>query len=118
MFYYSWAIFCSSRKLQAKMGVAKYQALLRDVPAYNEQHHELATALADWDRELVKATEFLEQAMDILNRKGTQLGEGDLSVTRPPPMARISSGPPPCGATALQIPQLQREVSEGYQSLA
>ena len=95
VFYYSWAMFCSSRKLQAKMGVAKHHALLRDVADYNEHHQELNKALTEWNRELAKATELLEQAMDILRRRGTQLGEGDLSVVRPPPMARISSGPPP-----------------------
>ena len=108
----------TTTRCKLKMGVAKYQALLRDVPDYNEQYRELATALASWDRELTKATEFLDQAMDILNRRGTQLDEEDLSVLRPPPMARISSGLPPWGATALQIPKLQREVSEGHQSLA
>ena len=50
VFYYSWAMFCSSRKLQAKMGVAKHQALLRDVTDYNERHHELNRALTDWNR--------------------------------------------------------------------
>ena len=70
------------------MGVAKYQALLRDVPDYNEQRREFATALAEWNLELTKATEFLEQAMDILNRRGTQLGGEDLSVLRPPPIAK------------------------------